>query len=150
MISAMLIYTGGTTGPSKGCMISHNYARTLAKQVNMMNNRGPDEMHWSCLPLFHFNATASTCQHHDRRGSCYFTHRFSVSKFWESIEQSRASVINLLGTMIPLLARAPDEPAMKRCFGQIRAVNGRLSPPNCKLCGRALRSADRRRSAVTD
>src|SRR5262249_38669542 len=26
------IYTGGTTGLSKGCVISHNYAVTLAKQ----------------------------------------------------------------------------------------------------------------------
>ena len=126
---SMLIYTGGTTGPSKGCMITHNYARTLARQVNMMNNRGPDEMHWSCLPLFHFNATASTVlSTMIVGGACFFTHRFSVSKFWSSIEESGASVVNLLGTMIPLLARAPDEPAMKRCVGQIRAVNGAPFP----------------------
>jgi crotonobetaine/carnitine-CoA ligase len=122
---SLLIYTGGTTGPSKGCMISHNYACTLAKQGNMMNNRGADEVHWCCLPLFHFNATAAAVLATVVvAGTVYFTHRFSVSKFWESIEESRASVINLLGTMIPLLARAPEEPAMKRCFGQIRAVNG--------------------------
>ncbi len=121
---SMLIYTGGTTGPSKGCMISHNYACSLARQGIEMSARGPDEVHWSCLPLFHFNATAATVLSSALvAGTCYFTHRFSVSGFWKSIEESKASVVNLLGTMIPLLATAPDEPAMKRCFGQIRALN---------------------------
>lgn len=122
---SMLIYTGGTTGPSKGCMISHNYACNLARQGLMMTGRTRQDIHWSCLPLFHFNATATTVLSTAMvAGGCYFTHRFSVSGFWSSIEESRASVINVLGTMIPLLANAPEEPAMKRCYGQIRVVGG--------------------------
>jgi len=126
---SMLIYTGGTTGPSKGCMISHNYACTLAKQGIMMTGRNADDVHWSCLPLFHYNATAATVLSSATvAGTCYFTHRFSVSSFWSSIEESKATVINLIGTMIPLLATAPDEPAMQRCKGQIRVVGGAPFP----------------------
>jgi crotonobetaine/carnitine-CoA ligase len=126
---SMLIYTGGTTGPSKGCMISHNYACTLAKQGVMMSGRTEDDVHWSCLPLFHFNATAATVLSTAiMAGTCYFTHRFSVSGFWASIEESGATLVNLIGTMIPLLATAPDEPAMKRCHGQIRAAMGAPFP----------------------
>src|SRR5690606_14117604 len=94
----MLIYTGGTTGPSKGCMISHNYACTLAKQGIMMSGRTADDVHWSCLPLFHFNATAATVlSSATMTGTCYFTHRFSVSNFWSSIEESGATIVNLIG-----------------------------------------------------
>src|SRR5690606_32575337 len=126
---SMLIYTGGTTGPSKGCMISHNYARTLAKQGVMLSGRTRDDIHWSCLPLFHYNATAATVlSTATMAGTCYFTNRFSVSNFWASIEESRATIVNLIGTMIPLLAMAPEEPAMKRCFGQIRGAMGAPFP----------------------
>lgn len=126
---SMLIYTGGTTGPSKGCMVSHNYACSLARQGVLMLNRSPDDIHWSCLPLFHFNAVAATVlSSASVAGTCYFTPRFSVSQFWPSIEESGATIINLIGTMIPLLAKAPDEAAMARCFGQIRVVAGSPFP----------------------
>jgi crotonobetaine/carnitine-CoA ligase len=126
---SMLIYTGGTTGPSKGCMISHNYSCNLARQSLAMSGRAADEVHWSCLPLFHMNATSATVLSTAMvTGTCYFTHRFSVSGFWQSIKESRGAVVNLLGTMIPLLATAPDEPAMKECYGQIRVVSGAPFP----------------------
>jgi crotonobetaine/carnitine-CoA ligase len=39
-----------------------------------------------------------------------------------------------MASMIPLLAQAPDDDAMKRCFGQLRAVVGNpFSPPHRKL-----------------
>jgi crotonobetaine/carnitine-CoA ligase len=126
---SMLIYTGGTTGPSKGCMISHNYACTLAKQAIMMTGRNKDDVHWSPLPLFHFNATAATVlSSATMTGTCYFTHRFSVSGFWPSIKESGATIINLIGTMIPLLATAAEDPAMKDCYGQIRIAGGAPFP----------------------
>lgn len=126
---SMLIYTGGTTGPSKGCMISHNYACNLGRQALEVAGRKREELHWSCLPLFHFNATACTVLNSAMiGGSCYFIPRFSVSSFWSSIEESGAKLVNLIGSMIPLLANAPDDPAMARCKGQIRAVLGAPFP----------------------
>jgi crotonobetaine/carnitine-CoA ligase len=126
---SMLIYTGGTTGPSKGCMISHNYACSLGRQALDVSGRARDEVHWSCLPLFHFNATACTVLNSAMIGGCaYFIPRFSVSNFWASIEESGAKLVNLIGSMIPLLANAPDDSAMVRCKGQIRAVLGAPFP----------------------
>ncbi|MDX1504145.1 MAG: AMP-binding protein, partial [Spongiibacter sp.] len=56
---AMLIYTGGTTGPSKGCMVSHNYACNLARLVSEGTGRSADTVSWTALPLFHFNAVSN-------------------------------------------------------------------------------------------
>src|SRR5260370_20210357 len=54
---AMLIYTAGTTGPSKGCMISHNYVCNLGRQVVLTEDRHQNDCNWTALPLFHLNAT---------------------------------------------------------------------------------------------
>ncbi len=118
-----LIYTGGTTGPSKGCMVSHNYACSLARQSLHITGKTHSDVHWSCLPLFHMNATSTTVLSSAMVGcKAYFTPRFSLSGFWSSIEKSGATVVNILGTMVPLIANAPDEPAMERCHGQIRVL----------------------------
>ena len=53
---ATFIYTGGTTGLSKGCMLSHNYHEVLARQIGICWRRTADDVVWTPLPLFHFNA----------------------------------------------------------------------------------------------
>jgi crotonobetaine/carnitine-CoA ligase len=40
---ATFIYTGGTTGPSKGCMLSHNYHEVLTRQIGICWRRTADE-----------------------------------------------------------------------------------------------------------
>src|SRR5690606_15692703 len=50
---AALLYTSGTTGPSKGCMISHNYMCMQGRQQLRAVPQAPDEISWTCLPLFH-------------------------------------------------------------------------------------------------
>ena len=53
---ATFIYTGGTTGPSKGCMLTHNYHEALARQVGICWRRTAEDVAWTPLPLYHFNA----------------------------------------------------------------------------------------------
>jgi crotonobetaine/carnitine-CoA ligase len=50
--------------------------------------------------------------------------RFSVSNFWPEIERTGANDVGLLAAMMPMLANAPDNDAMKRCFGQVKGVWG--------------------------
>lgn len=124
-----LIYTGGTTGPSKGCMISHNYACNMARQVVWQGDWDENVINWNPLPLYHFNAIASTvvsCMLVGARASIF--PRFSVSKFWPEIERSQANVVNLLGSMIAFIGDAPDTDVSRRCFGRIRDVRGTPFP----------------------
>src|SRR5690606_15432735 len=126
---AMLIYTGGTTGPSKGCMVSHNYACNFARIMVGVTGRTSATHTWTPLPLFHFNAVAFTilCNMHVG-AQCSIYPRFSVSNFWPEIERTGATDISLLGTMFTMIAKAPDNDAMQRCKGQLFAAWGAPFP----------------------
>lgn len=122
---AMLIYTAGTTGPSKGCMVSHNYACNLAWQSVMVSGRTAEDVTWTPLPLFHMNAVASTVLSTFMvGGTAAISPRFSVTQFWPEIERTKATIVAILGAMIPFIADAPDTEVSKRCYGQIRTVVG--------------------------
>jgi crotonobetaine/carnitine-CoA ligase len=121
----MLVFTGGTTGPSKGCMISHNYACNLARQILKRENRAMGDVNWTPLPLFHMNATAGSILSCMMVGATVAVFpRFSVSKFWPDVERSGATVVNLLGSMIGFIANAAENESAKRYFGKLKAVRG--------------------------
>ncbi|MES2898978.1 MAG: AMP-binding protein [Pseudomonadota bacterium] len=127
---AMLVYTGGTTGPSKGCMISHNYACHFARQMLTLTNRNQDVITWTPLPLFHMNAVVSTVLVNMMVGAQVSVYtRFSVSNFWPEIERTGATDVAMLAAMFPMLAKAPDNEAMLRCKGQLFAAWGAPFPP---------------------
>lgn len=120
---AMLIYTSGTTGPSKGCMISHNYVCNVARNTAAMRN--PNFTLWTPLPLFHLNAAGtSVLATAVNQTTVSVAQRFSLSGFWPEIKRSGAQQVSILGTMITLIASAPDTPEMVQCIGQIEHVGG--------------------------
>lgn len=120
----LLLYTSGTTGPSKACMVSHNYICNQARQSNIAVVPLPGEVMWTCLPLFHGAAIDTTLSALLAKSRIAIASRFSVSSFWAEIERSGAGNARLMATIFPLLAQAPDSPEMQRCFGQLRAVTG--------------------------
>jgi crotonobetaine/carnitine-CoA ligase len=125
---SMLIYTSGTTGQSKGCMISHNYVCNQARQSNQFLPPRPGDVKYTPLPLFHASAidfTLSAMLSHD---TVAIAERFSLSNFWGDIERSGATVARLMASIFPLVGHAPDTPEMKRCFGQLRSVQGAPFP----------------------
>ena len=112
---ATFIYTGGTTGPSKGCMLSHHYHGALASQIGICWRRTADDVVWTPLPLFHFNAISTAVVGplvFGGRAAIYS--RFSVSNFWPEMNRVGATVTSTLGTMAYLLAHDVDRPEMPR------------------------------------
>ena len=126
---AGIIYTGGTTGPSKGCILSQNYIANQALRTREMCDPRPGEVNWTCLPVFHLNAIVVTILYSVvSRTTAAITPRFSLSGFWADIEKSGASVASVLGSMIPLIANLPDSNEMLRCKGQLRMARGAPFP----------------------
>jgi crotonobetaine/carnitine-CoA ligase len=110
---ATIVYTGGTTGPSKGCMLSHNYHVALSTQIATCWRRTAADVLWTPLPLFHFNAlTTGLVGALVAGGSSAISGKFSVSGFWPEMNRVGATVVSLLGSMAYLLANDDDRPEM--------------------------------------
>ena len=76
-------------GPSKGCMLSHNYHEALARQIGICWGRTADDVVWTPLPLFHFNAIVTAVLGplvFGGRAAIY--RRFSVSNFWPEMNRT--------------------------------------------------------------
>ncbi|MFI5958883.1 AMP-binding protein [Cryptosporangium sp. NPDC051539] len=141
--TALIIYTGGTTGPSKGCVISNSYVFSAARGFLVQSGRTRDDLNWSPLPIYHFNLVSGTILGTMLlRGSAAIAGRFSVSGFWPEIARTGATVINLLGSMGSLIAQMGDTPEMTSCHGRIRVVHGAPFPPELQRIWRTRFGAE--------
>jgi len=125
---ATLIYTAGTTGASKACSISHAYVVNACSRTAPVWGRTSADVLWTPLPLFHF----APYQHIvvgalAVGGSGGIGGRFSVSRFWDEIARTGATMTALLGSMTALLARAPG--AAHEVDHRLRLVIAVPSPP---------------------
>lgn len=130
---AMLLYTSGTTGMSKGCMVSHNYLCDVSRRYCATIGRRADDRLWLPMPLFHITGISAAILTMQLGSSVAYARKFSLTGTWPEIERTRATFIILLGTMALMVANAPDNPAALRCRSQVRTVIG--IPMNDALAG---------------
>jgi len=103
-----ILFTSGTTGPSKGVVMSHHYYYHAARAIGRGISVAPEDVLYTCLPLFHVNAQVCTVLAallFDSRVALY--EHFSASTFWDEIRRSRATVFLALGAMGNILYKAP-------------------------------------------
>ena len=106
-----ILYTSGTTGPSKGVVCPHGQFFWWGTTVGAMLGLGPDDSLYTCLPLFHTNALNAFVQAlvHDARLTV--GPRFSASRFWDRVAHADATVTYLLGSMVSILAARDATPS---------------------------------------
>ncbi|MEO7709637.1 MAG: ATP-dependent acyl-CoA ligase, partial [Caldimonas sp.] len=108
-----ILYTSGTTGPAKGVLCPHaQYHAWGANSARILGVRGDDVL-CTTLPLFHINALNTYAQAALTGAHAVVLERFSASGYWPAVAASRASVIYLLGAMVPMLL-AQSESAAER------------------------------------
>ncbi len=102
-----ILYTSGTTGPSKGVMCPHaQYFWWGLNSARILGLRGDDVL-CSTLPLFHINALNTFAQAVVTGAQVVYEPKFSASGFWPAMREHGATVVYLLGAMVPMLLAQP-------------------------------------------
>ena len=115
---ASILYTSGTTGRPKGCVLSHHYelaaGQAYATRGGLASIREGAERLYNPLPLFHVNASILSFYCMLLTGGCQVqTDRFQPSRWWQEVRQTRATIVHYLGVVIQLLLLQPPSPEDK-------------------------------------
>jgi len=122
---SLLLYTSGTTGPSKGCMASHNYFSNFGFRLSQSAGYRHDDVVGTPCPLFHAGALGAIVVGGMTVGATVAIQpRFSPSSFWSELEQAGTTVILMLSAMLHIIPNQPDNEASVRYHGKLRTVFG--------------------------
>ena len=126
---AMLMYTSGTTGKPKGCVLSHRSVIAGGEYTSAAHGLTRDDRVLCAMPLYHINGqivTAVAPLVHG--GSVVMPHRFSASSYWELVSRYRCTWINVVPTMIAYLLNGPDPREKGRAVSQVKFCRSASAP----------------------
>jgi crotonobetaine/carnitine-CoA ligase len=104
-----IMYTSGTTGPSKGVMMTQKYWIINGYGYSYPMDVKPEDRLFTCLPFFHANAQGySTMGALTAGASLIVIERFSATKFWDQIRHYKATVFNYIGAMLTIISKQPE------------------------------------------
>jgi carnitine-CoA ligase len=107
---AAILYTSGTTGPSKGVRCPHAQFYWWGVLMGESLRIAEGDVLYTCLPLFHTNALNAFVQALVSGATFVLGERFSASRFWARVAAADADVTYLLGAMVTILMARPYEP----------------------------------------
>jgi acyl-CoA synthetase (AMP-forming)/AMP-acid ligase II len=105
---AGLFYTGGTTGKSKGVMLSHKNLVSNAMNAIPACNYSRDTTYLHSAPMFHLADGGATFGITSCGGRHVFVPRFDVVECLHTIDKEKVTHATFVPTMINMLASHPD------------------------------------------
>jgi carnitine-CoA ligase len=111
----LIMYTSGTTGPSKGVVSPHSQAHAVGRHLVQHFGYNAEDVLYTCLPVFHGNAFWYTCYPALwAEAGLALASRFSGRQFWDDIRRAGATQFNALGAMTNILLKQPPDAGDKR------------------------------------
>src|SRR5882724_7369614 len=106
----IIIYTSGTSGKPKGCLLTHGNLIANARQISEWLGFTKDDRLLTIMPLFHMNAVSvTTMSALYAGGSTVVSPKFSASRFWQIIADYKITSFGSVATMLSmLLTTYPD------------------------------------------
>ncbi|MDQ6523421.1 AMP-binding protein [Nocardioides sp. LHD-245] len=101
---ASVLFTSGTTGPSKGVAMPHAQMYFFADECVSLVRLTADDAWMSVTPLFHGNAQFMAAYPTLVAGARFVTRsRFSASRWVDQLRESRVTVTNFIGVMMDFI-----------------------------------------------
>jgi len=105
---AGIFYTGGTTGRSKGVMLSHNNIMSNALNIYPSTQANEDTRYVHAAPMFHLADNAMTYLVTGFRGTHYFLPRYEPLALMKLVQEYRITLLLIVPTMINMLVNHPE------------------------------------------
>lgn len=124
---AAVVYTSGTTGKPKACMLSNEYFLALGRWYTGLGGicaMDSGDRLLTPLPPNHMNALCTSFTAMMMCGGCVIQlDRFHPRSWWQTVREEKATIVHCLGVMVAILLTLPEDPAddfsdhVKFCFG---------------------------------
>lgn len=103
-----ILYTSGTTGPSKGVVVTQNYLVSAAKALGRAYEITSGDVVFGAMPLFHFGGMVAVLITALVNGAtCVIDSAFSATKCWDRVRTRGATVFMGVGPMVMMLYGLP-------------------------------------------
>lgn len=104
-----IMFTSGTTGPSKGVMITHNQAIFVASQYAEFLKLRDDDVFYHYVPLFHeAGQFAGVIAPMLSDSTVILKRGFSATDFWRDIKKHNCTVSGMFEAVLNILNKAPQ------------------------------------------
>lgn len=107
---ATVMYTSGTTGPSKGVMVPWGQVAATSIATIPLDRLDQTDSYYNPYPLFHIAGKLSIYTMALVGGRAVLRDRFSTTDFWNDINYFNCTVAILLGAVANFLYRQPESP----------------------------------------
>lgn len=122
-----LLYTSGTTGAPKGVLFHHGSTGAAGKHFVATLGITAEDTILAVTPLFHGNAWGAVVTALQAGGTVAYPRNFRASEFWDLVDETGATVLYTLGTILAIVLAQPPSERERR--SRLRIILGLGSAP---------------------